>query len=88
MKLIDTKIEKHTKNVFVSRVKDKKSFSLLSDLYHVIDKCNGYKDMRKQKLQFVIYINRAEFYEKMNKLTKKELKLTAEFMQSVRSNKG
>ena len=31
----------------------------------------------------MIDTNRAEFYAKMNKLTKKELKLTAEFMQSV-----
>ena len=39
--------------------------------------------MRKEKLSFMIDTNIAEFYEKLNKMTKKELKLTAEFMQSV-----
>ena len=39
--------------------------------------------MRKQKLSFLIDASRSEFYEKMNKITKKEITLTAQFMQSV-----
>ena len=37
----------------------------------------------KQTLPFMIDCSKADFYEKMNKMTKKELKMTAEFMQSA-----
>ena len=55
----------------------------IEDLHHVIVKCKGYLELRKQKLSFMTDASEIEFYENMNKMTKKELKLIAEFMQSV-----